>query len=221
MNIFNHKSQRKLSALLCNIIITITTQHKIRQGSHFLASNHQRKHLHFVFTLQPFPCFFFFLVHPIRAYISAAHGPFAWRDRTEIKPSNTVGESSECSFHLWTALLNVPINESYITQSKLSLPLLPPLPIALSPSIRQTWRSLWSMCSRGSLKRSQGSLKKAWTPTSMIQTQEVSKSVLINIPSLRFSSELIVFFQPWFAFSPVLSLCVPSSKWPSMIYFVK
>lgn len=52
-------------------------------------------------------------------------------------------------------------HEAYIIQSQLSLPLLPPLSFLLSLSIRQTWRSLWSMCSRGTLKRFQGSWTKA------------------------------------------------------------
>lgn len=42
-------------------------------------------------------------------------------------------------------------------------------------SLRQTWKSSWSTYSRGTLKRFQGSWKRAWTLTSMIQTQGVSK----------------------------------------------
>lgn len=59
-----------------------------------------------------FQCFpGLFLVHPIIAYSwsSTWHGPFAWHYRTKINYSNAQGESSSFSFHLLTALLNIPI----------------------------------------------------------------------------------------------------------------
>lgn len=130
-----------------------------------------------------------FLVHPIIAYIYTSHGPFAWYDGTKIKPSNTEAEKRHLSFHLSTALLNITIHMSLTSPNHSCLFLLLPLfLLPLSPSIRQTWRSSWSMCSIGTLKRFQGSWKKAWTPTSMIQTREVRQSVLSNIPFLQCSN---------------------------------
>ena len=49
------------------------------------------------------------------------------------------------------------------------------------------------MCNRGTLKRSQGSWKKAWTLTSTIQIQEVSKYLLKKkkyMPCLTYSKNL-------------------------------
>lgn len=140
--------------------------------------------------LTAFPCLF--LVHPIMAYTSTAHGPFPWHDRTEIKPLNMEGESRHFSFYLWPALLNNTIHMNLTSSNHSYLFLLHPhLPAPLSPSIRQTWRSLWSMCSRGTLKRSQGSWKKAWTPTSTIQTREVRMTALRDTLSLSYSSYII------------------------------
>lgn len=104
----------------------------------------------------------------------------AWKSRN--KTFKTEGESSDISFHLWAALLNIPIHMSLTSSKWSSLPLPSHLPFPLSPSIRQIWRSLWSMCSKGTLKRCQGSSKKAWTQTFMIQTLEVRRSVQRNIP---------------------------------------
>lgn len=54
------------------------------------------------------------------------------------------------------------------------------------------------MCNRGTLKRYQGSWKKAWTLTSMIQTQEVSILFLLKkYPTLNLLK--YSFFQPIFA----------------------
>lgn len=79
----------------------------------------------------PSPCLF--LVHPIIAYIATAHGPFAWHDRTEIKPSNTEGESCDFSFHLWTALLNIPIHMSLTSPNHSCLFLF--FPLSLLPCL--------------------------------------------------------------------------------------
>lgn len=92
----------------------------------------------------------------------------AWRSRaTPLK------REAESSFHLWTALFNSPL-QSLTSPNHCCLSLcFPPSPSPPSSSIRQIWRSLWSMCSRGTSKRFQGSWIRAWTQTSTIQTQEV------------------------------------------------
>lgn len=78
-------------------------------------------------------------------YISCSWS-IAWHDRAEIKPSNTEGESSDFSFHLWTALLNILIHMSLTSPNHSCLfPLFPLFPFPSLPPLGKS-EEVYGVC---------------------------------------------------------------------------
>lgn len=120
----------------------------------------------------------YFLLAPIHIFWSIC---LAWQNRNKTFKHRRKEQRQELS-SLDCIIKHFYPHESDFAQSQRSLPRLPFNLTPLSVSIRQTWRSLWSMCSRETLKRSHDFWKKAWILTSMIQTQEVrNHSKVIDI----------------------------------------
>lgn len=136
-----------------------------------------------------------FSLHPLNTSIFAAHGPFAWHDGAGLHP---LKEKQKAAFISELHYLTPPLQSLTSPNHCLSL-CFPPSPSPPSPSIRQIWRSLWSMCSRGTSKRFQGSWIKAWTQTSTIQTQEVWEcaGLLSGCHSPRFQRKMILDLLKW------------------------
>ena len=87
------------------------------------------------------------------------------------------------------------------------------------PSLRPTWRNLWSTFSRGALKSSQSSWRKAWTPTSTILTQEVRRFMFfLCVLFLNLSRSLCLSLSPTLSIS-LWSPCLFSP--PSAVIFLQ